>query len=551
MDKLHLVTANLDKSIFGFSDFISVLALMIVVYTITDIKYRFRVSVSSIPLFRITYIFIIIIGLATLLIDVWYANKYQIFSFLDHPILIQGILAFLFLFIVLLWIYCGFISPPKFGKYNYKKYTEALYRLILKGSEQDLSVIADEIARSADNIVYYCKTGKSKKKRSRKLQKPQIDDYAYELLLLIGNRKFCKSLISNAPGTAILFFESMSKHKKYNLPINQFVQNITMEALVNTDSILYHEDNGFNSGLIGYIKPFSKSLYGNASLVEALSTTHTSNSVLDIGLYTLNAKQLKAYTRCVLIFIEDYLRKELWHQHSYVLHRSLGSIERSCSDLYKLKNMGSDYWKSDIYEKLGVVISFVNNFIKLINDTGGEKPKHIFRKQNNFSDQDLYDKISSLIFEIIFDASCVSSPVDTCWSIQYCKVWSGFFGITSDGVAQTIIKKKLVRLIYNEIKRLENCPNYKSVKVLGFCLNVLGVKHERNVNNDFYEKLLRKFVIKWTEKNYLNLRSNNIDVANNCLLGSISFDEKESRIVKTYEKGLNKEAPKDFLYLKK
>ncbi len=65
----------------------------------------------------------------------------------------------------------------------------------------------------------------------------------------------------------------------------------------------------------------------------------------------------------------------------------------------------------------------------------------------------------------------------------------------------------------------------------------------------YAQHALQKAVLAWTKKNYLQLRQVNPDVAEACLIGSITFDEHGSRIVKTYIKGLNREAPKEYLEL--
>jgi len=38
------VPANGTASLFGFKDFIAALALLIIIYTISDVRYRFRIS---------------------------------------------------------------------------------------------------------------------------------------------------------------------------------------------------------------------------------------------------------------------------------------------------------------------------------------------------------------------------------------------------------------------------------------------------------------------------------------------------------------------------
>ncbi|HAT1976813.1 hypothetical protein SCZ71_15310 [Legionella pneumophila serogroup 1] len=544
--------AESKDSIFGFAEFISALALLVIVYTVTDIRYKFRVSVAPIPLFRITYYSIIIIGITALFSDVWFAKQYHLPAFLNDQILVQGLLAGVFLVLVVMWVHYAFINPSIFGKRNYKKYAQHIYHLILKGSEHDLSVMADELARSAKPIVQFSKTVPTPWERNEKTDKnkPSIEDYAYELLLLIGNKKFCRHIISSSPHTAILIFDEMTKLEKYNLPIGQFAQNITTEAISNSDSLLFHEEHGYESGLIGYIKPFSKAIYGNSKLINQLATEH--RSPLDINYKFIrgwSAQQFEAYTRCVLIFLEDYLKKKLWVQHSYALHRALDNIERSCSDLYKLDKVEIEY-QSDIYQRLKVAVDFVADFISLIDKLHEKPPCKLKRKEKDcIKNNDIYDKIADLQFKIIFEASSVTAPSDTSWFIQHNSIWSRFFGITARNETYKIIQFKLRRLLYDEIKYFEKFINYKSARTLGFCLNVMGLVIGTRKDNGRAYYPLRYIAINWTKKNYLSLRKENPDVADACLIGSISFDKENSRLVKTYFKGLNLEAPKEYLDL--
>jgi len=59
------------SSIFGFSDFIAALALLLVVYTITDVRFRFRIAIAPSELLVLTYWLMGAIGTAILLTDVW------------------------------------------------------------------------------------------------------------------------------------------------------------------------------------------------------------------------------------------------------------------------------------------------------------------------------------------------------------------------------------------------------------------------------------------------------------------------------------------------
>jgi hypothetical protein len=153
------------------------------------------------------------------------------------------------------------------------------------------------------------------------------------------------------------------------------------------------------------------------------------------------------------------------------------------------------------------------------------------------------------MFEIIKYTTTVSAPSDKCWAIQHNTVWDEFFGLFSEGKAWKIINFKLRRLLYDEILRLEKFPNYKSSKILGFCLNVMGLKTGEKKGYGRYYYPLHKAVLAWTKNYYLHLRNIQPDVADSCLIGSISFDEEGARLVSTYFKGLSLEAPKEYLDL--
>ena len=56
---------------FGFSEYLAALALMVVVWTTTDIRYRFRIATAPLPLHRLTFASIASVGVLTLLTDLW------------------------------------------------------------------------------------------------------------------------------------------------------------------------------------------------------------------------------------------------------------------------------------------------------------------------------------------------------------------------------------------------------------------------------------------------------------------------------------------------
>ncbi len=345
-----------------------------------------------------------------------------------------------FLVLPMTWLYFGYVRPPVFSKDNYKTFSQELYTIILKGSETELPVIASELARSASSLVTLCTPLRRFPDRGHE---PDARDYAHDLILLLGNRKLCRHIVTSCPVTAMAFFEQMTVEGKYAIPIGAFASNISTEAIINKDSILYHEGDGYSSGLMGYRKDFSQAIYGNFMLVEALASD--GRSPLDIPfeiVRSLDAEQWSTYGRAIRITLKDYLDSNRWDLHSYALIRSLHEIEHSCSDVYKLAEIERDYYSSDIFRRLEAAVDFVKETIDLI---GRHKPlpQTLLRvRDKKTHNQDLYDHIAKLMFELIFDVSSIKQPSDKCWTVHYNTVWNDFFTMPQ-GAAWRIVQQKL------------------------------------------------------------------------------------------------------------
>lgn len=550
------ISTNLTTNIFGFSEFLAAVALLAVVYTIADVRYKFRIAVTPGALYATTFILIAVIGLQTLLTEIWVAEGWWVPKTIGLTRSTwQGIFGILFLGTFLTWMYYAFIRPPVFGRRNALRFARELYRYILRGNDDELKVIANELARSAKPLIKYCRRlpphfldEDVSQKQVRK--KVGAEDYAHDILLLIANRKFCRQIVGASPVTAQALFEEMASANKFDIPMGQFARNISSEAVAQKGSFLYDEAEGYTSGLMGYLKPVSKAVYGNYLLVEALA----SNVASPLDIYyeeqrVWDARQWKAYCRATLMTLKNCLKKGYGSQNSYALNRAMHNIKCAYRDLYKL-NDTPDGFGSDIYHRLSEAANFVRDAIDII-DKQSSPPKPLHRIREGTYPKNIYDHLALLIFEMCFAASTVNSPPETCWTIHHNVVWSTVFTGTSDGgAAWKIVQFKVRRLLYDEIARLAKFPNYKGSRILGFCLNVLGMEtgsSKKGYGKDAYA--LAKAVRSWARKHYLSMRQRNAEVAESVLIGSVSFDEAGGRLVKTYSKGLNQEPPKSYLIL--
>lgn len=528
--------ANAPK-FFGFSEYLAALALMVLAWTTADFRYKFRIQAAFLPLQKITFIVVAVVGVLTLLTDLWRAQEWLVpKGALATPSTWQAYLGGLFLFTFLGWAWFALMRRPVFGKINCKRYAMAIYRSMLKGDARELSVIADELAYSAKALIYHA--SKSIKKGGPK-KSPTASAYANDILRLIADKRFCKAIVSSSPRTLLAFFGELRDAEKFHLPVDTFARNVVNEALNNKDSFLYHEAEGYASGLLGYIKPFSQAMFSNYRMVESIG------SLLDIDVWASekwDAEQWEAYCQIVLIVFKDYVQND-FKNHSYSLYRAKGSIERSVFNLYTLNGSTSSSYHDAEQGKLRVVMDFVEKAIKILEDNKDcQSQIRLKAAKNSTRGNTFFDHLSDLIFEVIFAASAVQKPMMLCWWIQHNSVWDKMFHFDhQNGAAAKILKFKVRRRIYDEIKQMKEFPNFRGAKFLGFCLNVLGLEVSRE---DHYRdsRPLHKAILSWTKKNYAWLYSYNKRVAEACLVDGYSYEKKRMRIVRTYPaNGLRRE----------
>lgn len=542
--------------IFGFAEFISALALLIITYTLVDVRYRFRIAIAPSPLYKLTFSIIGVIGVETLLTEVWLAQGWWLpkAAFLTGAIW-QGYFGLLFLVTFMTWVWYAYIRPPIYDRRNYKQYAQELYGVIVKGADSELAVIADEIIRSAKSLVAFAP---SKPRRfappddsseSKADQLSEVEGYAHDVLMLIANRKLCRHIIASAPSTAIVFFQEAAEAKKYHLPMSTFAKNISAEAIANLDSILYHETDEFSSGLLGHIKPFSQAIYGNYALVEGLS--ERIGSPLDVDheeYWGWTAPQWKAYCRAVSITLGDYLSETGGYRHAYSINRALGTIEDSFRDTYKLNEITDSYYSTDVFRRLEVAVDFIKDAVEIIDKQKQLPYLGALRRRKGDNQKDIYDLLANLMFKIVLAAASVNGPPDKAWGIHHNAVWGKFFTLTTEPHAWKILQFKLRRLLYDEIAEMDELPNFMNAKVLGYCLNVLGLQiHPGNYGREY--RALAKVVQAWAHRGYLKLRQTMPRVADAVLIGSITYDEQNHRLVKTYLLGLRDEPSRDYLPL--
>lgn len=521
--------------LFSFPEFLAGLALIVLAWTIADVRYKFRVRAAPFPLQKITFCVVALIGTLTLLTDLWRAEEWLVpCGGVITPAAWQAILAGIFLLNFLMWAWFAFIRPPSFGRYNAKQFATVLYRYILTGSSSELAIIADELSYSVRGLIYYA-TDKNKQRLQYgfegkvKYTPSSIEKYANDLLLLIADKRFCRAIVDFAPVTALFIFQEMEKTKKYGVQVQVFARNIINYALENKNSFLYHEVEGYASGLIGRHKPLSQAIFANSELVDVVGT------MLDPGVHERSewdSEQWEAYCRVVLMVFRDHVQKRLW-ESSAALNRAMGYIESAVGDLYRLQ-AGVPVWQSDEHRRLKVVMSFISSAVAILDEKGVPHDICLRRRKGFFNHETCYDQIAVMVHEVVRSASTVKLSQDAQWVIQYASVWSEIFGFKGgNSPAWKVVRFKVRRLIYDDVVEMDKLPNFQGARVLALCLNAMmfSVVRGRSDKGDY---ALQKAVFRWVKRNYCWLRARNSRVADACLVDGIAYDSKRLRIIKIY-----------------
>ncbi|EIX9048221.1 TPA: hypothetical protein SLP45_002977 [Klebsiella oxytoca] len=526
---------NLDPNgpkIFGFSEFLAGLALMVLAWTIADTRYRFRIKTAPIPLEKITFWVVFIVGCFTILTDLWRANGLPVIKGnLISPAGWQALLAASFFITFLGWVWFAFIKPSQYGKLTSKRYIATVYQCILRGSKTELAIIADELARSSKRLIFYATDFKSEVSEEHLSNLPDVEAFANDMLSLISDKRFCKAVIESSQNLALTLFIEVEKSSKFGVDLGIFSKNILTEAIKYEDSFLYHESDFYESGFLGSYRPLSRAMFGNPMMVEKLEAT------FDVGWdfeKTWTTKELKAYVRAFLVFVKGYINDGV-PRHSFVMNRTLGSIAQKSNELHMVNGVPNS-WDSEPVQKLGVVVSF---FKEIVNELNRKEKAYNYilriKDINPYPHHSIYDTVAKNMYEVIHNASYVNNPWWDCWSIHHNTILKSFFGFyETPGVASKIVQHKLRREIYDEIKRMETFPNFQGARVLGFCLFAMGFKASRERSGKSVYAL-HKALLNWVRINFKVLHERNSKVSSACLFTTITYDVETNSLVRVYE----------------
>lgn len=520
---------QLDKNapkFFGFSEFFTGLALMILAWTISDVRYRFRINTAFIPLKEVSFFIVFAIGTLVLITDLWRAQQgwVPVGSFMT-PELWQFFLGSLYFLTIFTWMWCAFIKPAKFSTTTANRYLKAVNESILQGSPSELAIIADELARSAARIVRAA------------TEKTEEINQADLLLHAIGSNKFCKATLQGAPILISELFNEISSQKKYQIDVEIFTKNIVTAAIENKSSFLYNEIDYYESGFEGVSKPITSALCRDPDIIKNIDTllfpNHSRNSSWDI-------EQWRAYFRLFRGAFPSSLKIND-QKFPKSIHWALSLIPSIYGDLTSSLQLTKLSIHDDLYMRLNELTDLIKYMVTQIDEYDDVDTQMLLCAKNSVAD---------LIYSLIESSSSVRSPRNVARRIQDEIIWQDLMNSselrTSTGLEiQGKVHCKLLSVI-------SKCPNLDSVRILGYCLNVLGFHPPQE--SDAYGNSWREFhnnVLEWVESNIADLLDRFSRMENECFVDGMSYDAENCRLVITYSSDNTSKVSCEYLHLRR
>lgn len=498
---------------FGFAELISGLALTLVVWTVADLRYRFRIDTATLPVRIASLVITIVVGILALLTDHWRASQSRVpVGGWLTPESWQLLLGGSFFLVLAVWIWLAFFRPARFNAWNASKFAQTVEMYLLRGESAELVVVGDELARSASRIVSHAPSNLSTDNRITTTQKQ-----ALRLLMAIGSPKFCKAVVEGSPRLIINIFNAAREQHKYNDAITIIAKNLLSAAIENRNSFLYSEQDFYSSGLEGITRPVTTALCQSPELVRnidtLLSPEYSWSTRWDLD-------QWEAYFRLVLEAFTTHVQGSVAPRPDSLrwAYLHISGIYAELTEDLRLTDLR---FNDDLSRRLRAFGTLIKNMVAVLNDIDEQAKPY---------SSDVLQDIAKLIFSLIEAAASVREPRKVSTRIQKTLIWEE---ILNSSVLRGEVGQKILQNLHGMLlNSIYQCPNLDSVRLLGYCLHVMGFKPVKK--DSHYGSSWRHLHVKlifWVKRNLFSLLKKYPAMSRYCFVEGMSFDEKNRQLI--------------------
>ncbi|MDR9485145.1 MAG: hypothetical protein RI566_08225 [Sediminimonas sp.] len=520
------------------SGLLGILAFSVAVFTLTSPKFQIRQATAVISFRPLFFCTLLISAVITFAIEACILYDVRFPSFLS-PNTINFLITAAIAILILYWMKICFIRPPRFSRFTAKHFFQQTYVHIANGDKEELLALAREIMREAPRLIRHTPRIKRHHFEDDKPVKPSaLQTHAHYLNSLLSDTRFCDAVAKEIPSFPAHMVQVAVELERYDAPIRLMVKRSVIAMLSNPGSALFVENEWLGQGFIGNTKPITRSIFGNWYLLEGYEMGLESPLGLDYPYArSWDRDTWRVYFGMAREYVRGltYKRRPNWDARG--IRHILQTTEqayRQLGDLKKYEDPISPYnptWHAREANE------FLKDLVKAFDEAKGWVG--FDRRDDLRYGRDLSSELAALYFEMIFKAAQVNTKEFRMWDVQRNTVWAPIENIeVRDTEIMKMVRRKLRRMIWDEVVRMDDFPNYKGAAYVRFCLNVLGFYDEGVHRTDTLERdswPLAKVVAGWVKKNYQTIAMSHPPVAEAILPANIEYDREAQTLVRTHD----------------
>jgi len=395
---------------------------------------------------------------------------------------------------------------PVFSSGKAEAYRKACTALIARGNDDDLRELADEIRVSVKPIFDEAKKHDSFKARAAKERGETYSvrkstRIAFTILDLWSDKKFCRSIVTRAPATAIEIFNHLVTSHPSGGGGYSLSQQLIHEAFENRESILMREED--YSGL-GFLKLFRNTTFGSWKFINSQYRPLQGWRSYEGN---IEAWQVKKYCECLKVSFQAYLQARDYWQPPDALSIGVRNLAHIAD--YQMGNIrhldGHDLYRSDELRILEAVGDGLEKLVDAVEQAQNDLPEYEFldNDYHRLRDKSIYGVVAKGIYGY-FDA--LARPKKHDWGLRLgaIQVWLKVFGVhpSEPSKAQREIGRRLLNLLKQKVdENLDPAKRwYPAITRVLITLNGLHEPespHDQRMGEGFHKEFLQRLKIEF------------------------------------------------------
>ncbi|WP_155400413.1 hypothetical protein [Vibrio campbellii] len=577
------VSANSNiEPFFGFSDFMSALALIFVMYTVTDYRYKIKVNIYKVNLQLIAYLSMILVGLGLLIGEVWTSSSLPVPKWFPSYSFWQATLSLYFVSIVFWWVKIAFIGKSSYTIRNHIKVLKE-YKSMLTGRDENLKSIAineledivqDIILSTDSRVIIDDKSIRTKAfKIQQKILKPlnslgmirflgkafniiikvnnsSMDKYikkhqekresSFEIIRLLSNNE--NSILLSESSSALLnnimnALSSLQAYERHVVP--KFFKQLSNALIENSHSHLHSSNHPIYLPIEIDTNSVHFMVYSNHKMIESFSLA--GSSPFDIDLSTRKGMSVDSYRRFCESVVYSFLSRQsdkdfdfkipsfLIHSHTTIKLHLYNRANNSQLESFE------DIFSSDFYNHLLITANLVNGLCSL--SRLDRRPRIIDVKRLNEKNDELFNFMSKVCYDYMLVALSIDSKKEGAIHLQHSCITLDTLRAPNDNQVINsfeLISRLVQRKLYYKVRQLTKGYDRDGILIAKFfldiCLQSQDRHHLSGLNGNFVA--LGKSVVIWYKNNFSNIWENNPELAKRLIPDEFEYDPDTKVIYK-------------------